>query len=137
MILARAVIGLVALLIVAGGLVWYGVSLFGGAEQPNRRATNAQMRGDDPLRPPLAARFERRQRRRALGLRIAAVGGGIALTPEALESIRTGIPIHQLNGPAVNGWVALAAALFVMALGVGVIMASWRTPPPPKSDQEA
>ncbi len=53
----------------------------------------------------------------------AAVLGGLALTPESLDSIRTGIPIHTLHGPDMDGWIVLAALGFIVALG-GSLVAS-------------
>src|SRR5262249_52805945 len=120
------VVGTVALLIVMAGVAWYAVYLFGTPRGRNQRATNARMPDVDPSRPLLAPQFAQRQRRRALALGLGAVCGGIALTPEVVDSIRTGVPIHQLNGPAIDGWVALAAVLFLMALGIGVIVTNWR-----------
>jgi hypothetical protein len=81
--------------------------------------------------------FETRQRRRYIVLGVGAVIAGVALTPEALESIRTGIPIHTLHGPDTEGWLALAAVVFCIFLGLAAIGAGLgyirlRNAPPPR-----
>ena len=70
--------------------------------------------------PRLQPAYRRRQARRSILLGIAAVIGGLVLTPGALDSIRTGIPVHTLHGPDMNGWIVLAAIAFVVVMGAWI-----------------
>jgi hypothetical protein len=109
----RWLVGLAALMICIAGAGWYAVSLFTPGPRiapPRAPAAPATVQ---PLTP-----FERRQNKRTVVLGLAAAIGGLALTVQALASIRTGIPIQALNEAPMNGWVALAAALFIIGLGL-------------------
>jgi hypothetical protein len=111
MIFARVLVGAAAALICVAGVGWYAVSLF---------ATNPRTPSTTPT-PPAPARlhadYERRQNRRTVVLGLVAVIGALLLAPETFDSIRTGVPIHTLHGPEMNGWIALAGIVFVVALG--------------------
>lgn len=67
--------------------------------------------------------FEARQRRRYVLIGIGTIIGSLVLTPIALDSIRTGIPIHQIRGPDTPGWLALAGIAFIIFLGLAAIAA--------------
>jgi hypothetical protein len=113
MIVARVIVGIVAAMICIAGIGWYAVYLF--SEDP-RKAANPESPGPSSpmkLHPALA----RRENKRSALLGCAAVLGGLVLIPEALESIRTGIPIHVPHNPDLDGWTSLAIALFVVVLG--------------------
>ena len=135
MLLLRIVVGLVALLIALAGAFWYGVYVFGPSGRPDP-ANRAEPIPTRPASQPVALTpFERRQRRRTVVLGASAVIGGLVIGREALDSIRTGIPIHTLHGPDMNGWVALAGVVFIIALGVALVgvglgIVRLRNPPP-------
>ncbi len=115
--LVRLLVGLVAAAICLAGLGWYAVYLF--APGPPTAATGGTSHVSTPAK--LHPAYARRQNRRSVILGSAAVIGVLALTPLALHSIRTGIPVRILNESPTNGWVLLAAIIFVGALGLWVV----------------
>jgi hypothetical protein len=117
MIVARVLVGLIAAVISIAGIGWYVVYLF--APDPRKSATSGLPSASSPIKlhPTLA----RRQNKRSLILGSAAVIGVLALTPVALESIRTDVPVQILNEPPTNGWVLLAVIVFVGVLGAWVV----------------
>ena len=110
--LERVLVGLVAAAICIAGIGWYAVYLFGPGS-PTSLSAGAPAK----LHPAYA----RRQNKRSVVLGSAATIGVLALTPLALDSIRTGIPVRILNETPMNGWVFLAAIVFVGVLGVWVV----------------
>ena len=118
MSLARVLVGLVAAAICIAGIGWYAVYLF--APGSPTAPTGGTSQASTPMR--LHPAYARRQNRRSAVLGSAAVIGVLALTPLALHSIRTGIPVQILNEPPMSGWVLLAAILFVGVLGVWVVV---------------
>jgi hypothetical protein len=115
----RWLVAIIAMLICVAGAGWYAVYLF--TPDPRAAARVALRAAPGPLTP-----YERRQTRRSVLLGVAAAIGGLIVSVEALDSIRTGVPIHVLNGPDMNGWVALGADLFVIALGCWLATSSLR-----------
>jgi hypothetical protein len=115
MMFAKVLVGLVAAAICVAGAGWYLVYIFAAAPSASARPTTRS----DSL-PRLQPAYRRRQARRAVLLGIAAVIGGLVLTPEALDSIRTGVPVHTLHGPDMNGWIVLAAIAFLIVLGAWI-----------------
>ncbi len=111
----RLLVGLVAALICLAGIGWYAVYLF-TPDIRNRGVASGPT--TSPLRAAPQTPYERRQNKRSAVLGVATAVGGLALSVEALNSIRTGIPIQALNEPPMNGWVALAAAVFIIAIGL-------------------
>src|SRR5437763_2088882 len=110
MTLLRIAVGFVAVLISLAGIFWYGLSVFGGSDRGNRRAATTPVPTGVRSAPLAPTPFEERQRRRSILLGVAAVIGGLLVSLEAVQSIRTGIPIHTLDGHMeLNGWVALTA----------------------------
>ena len=65
--------------------------------------------------------FETNRRRRLVVIGAGAVIWALWLTREALNSIRTGIPIPTPHSADTNGWVALAAAALLILLGLSAI----------------
>jgi hypothetical protein len=130
---ARLLVGLVAGLIALAGVGWYAVYLF----TPDPRTRNVAPEptlgnASLPARPQTP--YERRQNKRTVWMGIAAAIGGLVLIVQAVDSIRTGVPIQTLNESPTNGWVALAAAVFVIILGLwlaaaGLGLVRMRNPP--------
>src|SRR5438105_2183550 len=89
MVLARVLVGVVAALICLAGVAWYAVSLF--AEGPRNTAPEETANAASP--PKLHPAYARRQHKRSAVLGTAAVFGGLALIPEVVQSIRSGVPI--------------------------------------------
>lgn len=77
--------------------------------------------------PRLSEEYARRERRRTIGLGIAAIVGGLIITPEAVDAIRTGNTVHVLNGPGLDGYTALAAIVCLVVFGLLLIVRN-RTP---------
>jgi hypothetical protein len=122
MIVARIVVGIVALLIALAGLGWFAVDLFGSSGRPPRPADGGSSpAASDRPRSPAGVRFRQRQRRRTIGLGVGAVVAGLILIPEALTAIRTDTPMPMPHGPAIEGHVALAMFVSVIVLGVALI----------------
>jgi hypothetical protein len=113
MTILRWLVGLAALAICIAGGGWYAVYLFAPDPRTAAGRRPAITTSAKPLTP-----YERRQNKRTVVLGAAAAIGGLVLTVQALDSIRTGIPIQALNESPMNGWVALAAALFIIVLGL-------------------
>lgn len=111
----RLFVGLVAALICLAGIGWYAVYLF--TPDPRSRGV-ASGPTTSPLRAAPQTLYDRRQNKRSAVLGVAAAVGGVALSVEAFKSIRTGIPIQVLNEPPLDGWVALAAAVFIVVIGL-------------------
>jgi len=114
MFFARVLVGLVAALICIAGIGWYAVYLF--SPDPRRTATGASSSTSSPVKMHPA--YARRKLKRSVVGGFGAILGGLLLVPGAIDSIRTGIPIHTLNGPQIDGWSALATISFVIVLGV-------------------
>jgi hypothetical protein len=110
MMFARVLVGLVALVICLAGIGWYAVYLF----SPDSRDT-ASASTSTPMKMHPA--YARRQNKRSVIGGSGAIIGGLVLVPEAIDSIRTGIPIHTLNGPDIDGRTAFAVISFVIVLG--------------------
>jgi hypothetical protein len=123
MIFARVLVGVAAAAICIAGIGWYAVFLFG--PDPRRPSTKTAPAAAPTLHPD----YERRQDRRAVTLGLVAVSGALLLAPEAFDSIRTGVPVHTLHGPDMNGWIVLAGIVFVIGLGawlaVSALLKMW------------
>jgi hypothetical protein len=113
MIVARVLVGLIAAAICIAGIGWYAAYLF--APDPRKISTGGIPDASSPMK--LHPTYARRQNKRSILLGSAAALGSLVLAPEALDSIRTGVPIHTLHGPDMDGWSVLAGISFVVVLG--------------------